>query len=162
MRGYIPIGYYGDPEKTTTTFPVIDGVRYSVPGDLATVDADGAITLLGRGSTSINTGGEKVFPEEVEEAIVSWPGATDALVVGIPHARFGQMVAAAVASTDGGALNEDGLLHHLRTRLAGHKIPRAIMAVQSIERGPNGKADRPAVTERIVAWLQASETESAK
>lgn len=154
VRGHIPLGYYKDPVKTAATFPVIDGVRYAVPGDLATINADGAITLLGRGSTSINTGGEKVFPEEVEEAIGSWPGVADVLVVGVPHERFGQMVAAAVAMADGANFDERGLLDHLRGRLAGHKIPRAIMPVSSIGRGPNGKADRPGVTARITTWLE--------
>ena len=161
VRGHLPLGYYKDPEKTAATFPVIDGIRYSIPGDLATVDADGAITLLGRGSTCINTGGEKVFPEEVEEAIGSWLGVADALVVGVPHDRFGQMVTAAVAMADGAAFDEAGLLEHLRGRLAGHKIPRAMMPVASIGRGPNGKADRPAVTARIVAWLEARATEKS-
>ena len=159
VRGHIPLGYYKDPAKTAATFPVIDGVRYSVPGDLATIAADGTINLLGRGSTSINTGGEKVFPEEVEEAIGSWPGVADVLVVGAPNERFGQMVTAAVAMGDGVVFDEAGLLAHLRTRLAGHKIPRAIMPVDSIGRGPNGKADRPGVTARIVAWLDARATE---
>ncbi len=154
VSGHIPLGYYKDPAKTAATFPVIDGVRYAVPGDLATIDADGSITLLGRGSTCINTGGEKVFPEEVEEAITAWSGAIDALVVGVPHERFGQMVAAAVAMAEGTIFDEAGLLEHLRGRLAGHKIPRAIMAVASIGRGPNGKADRPEVTARISAWLE--------
>lgn len=162
VRGHIPLGYYKDPAKTAATFPVIDGVRYSVPGDLATIDADGAIVLLGRGSTSINTGGEKVYPEEVEEAIGSFPGVADTLVVGVPHERFGQMVTAAVAMADGAALDEPALLEHLRTRLAGHKIPRAIMPVDTIGRGPNGKADRPAVTARIVAWLEARATEKTR
>ncbi|MDE2303689.1 MAG: AMP-binding protein [Sphingomonadales bacterium] len=160
VSGHIPLGYYKDPVKTAATFPVIDGVRYSVPGDLATVDADGAITLLGRGSTSINTGGEKVYPEEVEDAITAWPGVADTLVVGIPHERFGQMVVAAVAMSDGAPLDERALLEHLRSRLAGHKIPRAIMPVASIERGPNGKADRPGVTARIVAWLDSGKRET--
>lgn len=161
VRGHIPLGYYKDPAKSAATFPVVDGVRYSIPGDLAKVEADGTITLLGRGSTSINTGGEKVFPEEVEEAIVSWPGVADALVVGVPHERFGQMVAALVASEQGVDLDTDGLRDHLRERLAGHKIPRAIMPVASIGRGPNGKADRPAITTRIIAWLEAQQTENA-
>lgn len=160
VRGHIPLGYYKDPAKTAATFPVIDGVRYSVPGDLATIDADGAITLLGRGSTSINTGGEKVYPEEVEKAIVSFPGVADAQVVGVPHERFGQMVTAAVAITDGAAFDEAALLDHLRDRLAGHKIPRAIMVVPSIGRGPNGKADRPEVTARVVAWLEVRARET--
>lgn len=162
VRGHIPLGYYKDSAKTAATFPVVDGIRYSVPGDLAKIEADGTITLLGRGSTSINTGGEKVFPEEVEEAIVALPWVADAVVVGIPHERFGQMVAAVVASKDGAGLDADALNEHLRKRLAGHKIPRAIMPVESIGRGPNGKADRPAITARVIAWLEARETESAQ
>lgn len=159
VRGHLPLGYYKDPEKSAATFPVIDGVRYSVPGDLATIDDDGTITLLGRGSTCINTGGEKVFPEEVEEAIKSHDGITDALVVGVPHVRFGQMVAAAVEWADGVTGDENRLLEHLRARLAGHKIPRAIMSVDSLGRGPNGKADRPGVTARLIAWHEARATE---
>ena len=159
VRGYLPLGYYKDPEKTAATFPVIDGIRYSVPGDLATIDDDGNITLLGRGSTCINTGGEKVFPEEVEVAITSHDGVADALVVGVPHPRFGQMVAAAVEWADGAPPDENALLDHLRGRLAGHKIPRAVMAVDSLGRGPNGKADRPGITAHIIAWLEAREME---
>ncbi len=161
VRGHLPLGYYKDPVKTAATFPVIDGIRYAVPGDLATVDADGTITLLGRGSTCINTGGEKVFPEEVEEAINAHPDIADALVVGVPHPRFGQMVAAAVEWAGGAARDEQALLDHLRGRLAGHKIPRAMVPVDTIGRGPNGKADRPGVTARIVAALAARETEKA-
>ena len=152
VRGHIPLGYYKDPTKTAATFPVVDGVRYAVPGDLATVEADGAITLLGRGSTCINTGGEKVFPEEVEDALRACPGVLDAVVVGIPHARFGQMVAAAVEVADSAAFDEATLLDHLRTRLAGHKVPRAVMP-GPVGRGPNGKADRPGLARRITTWL---------
>ena len=159
VRGHIPLGYYKDPEKTAATFPVIDGVRYAVPGDLATIDDDGAITLLGRGSTCINTGGEKVYPEEVEDAIKSHDGVADALVVGVPHVRFGQMVVAAVEWADGTAVDENALLDHLRGQLAGHKIPRAVMPMDSLGRGPNGKADRPGVTARLIAWLEKRETE---
>ena len=159
VRGHIPLGYYKDPEKTAATFPVVDGIRYAVPGDLATIDADGTITLLGRGSTCINTGGEKVFPEEVEDAIKSHEGVADALVVGIPHVRFGQMVTAAVEWVDGVAQDESALLDHLRGRLAGHKIPRAVVPVDSLGRGPNGKADRPDVTRRIEAWLEQHQME---
>ena len=154
VRGHIPLGYYKDPVKTAATFPVIEGVRYAVPGDLATVDADGAITLLGRGSTCINTGGEKVFPEEVEDALRACPGVLDAVVVGVPHVRFGQMVAAMVEMADGAAFDDAALLDALRVRLAGQKVPRAVMKVGSVGRGPNGKADRPEVTRRIVAWLE--------
>ena len=159
VRGHLPLGYYKDPVKTAATFPVIDGVRYSIPGDLATVEDDGTITLLGRGSTCINTGGEKVFPEEVEEAIKSLDGIADTLVVGVPNERFGQMVAAAVEWTDGAVADEAALFDHLRRTLAGHKIPRAVMHVESLERGPNGKADRPGVTARIIAWLDTREME---
>ncbi len=159
VRGHLPLGYYKDPEKTAATFPVIGGVRYSIPGDIATIEEDGSITLLGRGSTCINTGGEKVFPEEVEDAIKSHDGVADALVVGVPHPRFGQMVAAAVEWSEGVVPKEAALLDHLRVRLAGHKIPRAMMAVESLGRGPNGKADRPGVTGRIVEWLEKRETE---
>ena len=158
VRGHLPLGYYKDPEKTAATFPVIDGVRYSIPGDLASVEDDGSITLLGRGSTCINTGGEKVFPEEVEEAIKSLAGVADALVIGVPHERFGQMVTAAVEWADGASPDEAALLEHLRGMLAGHKIPRVIMPVESLDRGPNGKADRPGVTARILAWLETEKT----
>ena len=111
VRGIVPLGYYKDPEKTAATFPVIDGVRCAVPGDYATVEADGSITLLGRGSVSINTGGEKVFPEEVEEAIKTCPGVQDAVVVGVPDARLGQVVAAVVAGT---APDADAIKAHVR------------------------------------------------
>ena len=160
VRGHIPLGYYNDPEKTAATFPVINGVRYAVPGDLATIDDDGGIVLLGRGSTCINTGGEKVFPEEVEDAIKTHDGVADALVVGVPHVRFGQMVVAVVEWADAKVADEKARLDHLRQRLAGHKIPRAVMPVDSLGRGPNGKADRPGVTARILAWLDARETET--
>ena len=159
VRGHIPLGYHNDPVKTAATFPVIDGVRYAVPGDLATVDADGAITLLGRGSTCINTGGEKVFPEEVEHAIMSFPGVSDALVVGVPHVRFGQMVTAAVEMSAGADFDAGALSDYLRGSLAGHKVPRAMMPVRSMGRGPNGKADRTGVTQRLVAWLNEREAE---
>lgn len=154
VRGHIPLGYYKDPEKTAATFPVVDGIRYAVPGDLATVDQDGTITLLGRGSTCINTGGEKVFPEEVEDAIKTHDGVADALVVGIPNERFGQMVAAAVEWLPDAKEDHSALLGHLRQRLAGHKVPRAVVAMESLNRGPNGKADRPGVTARIIAALE--------
>lgn len=153
VRGRIPLGYYKDPDKTAATFPVIDGVRCAVPGDYATVDEDGGITLLGRGSVSINTGGEKVFPEEVEEAIKTFPEVQDAVVVGVPDQRFGQAVAAVVLTQGGRALDDSALIEHVRRRLAPYKAPRHIMPVCSIGRGPNGKADYPQVRQRLVAWL---------
>lgn len=153
VRGNVPLGYYKDPVKSKETFPVINGARCAVPGDFATVEADGAIVLLGRGSVSINTGGEKVFPEEVEAAIKSFPGVRDALVVGVSDKRLGQIVVAAAETTRAEPLNTDALTAHLREHLAGYKIPRAIMTVESIERGPNGKADYVKTRERVVAWL---------
>jgi fatty-acyl-CoA synthase len=150
VRGIVPIGYYKDPEKTAATFPVIGGVRYAVPGDYATVEADGTIALLGRGSVSINTGGEKVFPEEVEEAIKTCSGVQDAVVVGVPDARLGQVVAALVAGT---APDADAIKSHVRGRLAGYKVPRHVMIADSVERAATGKADYKAVRERILAWL---------
>ncbi len=154
VRGHIPLGYYKDPDKTAATFPTIDGVRCAVPGDYAVVEPDGSITLLGRGSVSINTGGEKVFPEEVEEAIKTFAPVRDAVVVGIPNERFGQAVAAAVEPVDGvDRVDLSALLAHLRGCLAGHKVPRVVMQVASIGRAPNGKADYPATTRRVIEWL---------
>jgi fatty-acyl-CoA synthase len=149
VRGTVPLGYYKDPEKTKATFPVIDGVRCAVPGDYATVEADGTITLLGRGSVSINTGGEKVFPEEVEEAIKTHAGVQDAVVVGVPDSRLGQVVAALVAGTS----DAEAIQAHVRGKLAGYKVPRHVMVATSVERAATGKADYNAVRERILAWL---------
>jgi fatty-acyl-CoA synthase len=141
VRGGVPLGYYGDPQKTAATFPVIDGVRYAIPGDYARVEADGSVTLLGRGSVSINSGGEKVFPEEVEECVKLLPQVRDAVVVGVPHERFGQSVVALVEWTSGQVLPEQEVIAHVRLRLAGHKVPRHVVSVASMQRGPNGKAD---------------------
>ena len=149
VRGIVPLGYYTDPEKTAATFPIVDGVRCAVPGDYATVESDGTIMLLGRGSVSINTGGEKVFPEEVEEAIKTCPGVQDAVVVGVPDTRLGQIVAAVVA----GAADADAVKAHVRERLAGYKVPRQVMIVESVERAVTGKADYNAVRTRMLAWL---------
>lgn len=156
VRGRVPLGYYGDPEKSARTFPVIDGVRCAVPGDYALVEEDGTITLLGRGSVSINTGGEKVFPEEVEECIKTLPGVNDAVVVGMPDPRFGEIVTAAVEPAAGAAVTPAAVTAHVHARLAGHKVPRQVMLVDSIGRGPNGKADYPQVRRRIQEWLTAS------
>ncbi len=148
VRGRVPLGYYKDPAKTAATFPTIGGIRYAVPGDYALVEADGSITLLGRGSVSINTGGEKVFPEEVEEAVKTFPAVRDAVVVGVPDPRFGQAVAAVVELVDGGTIDRDTLLAHLRGRLAPHKLPRLVVPVDTIGRAPNGKADYAALARR--------------
>jgi acyl-CoA synthetase (AMP-forming)/AMP-acid ligase II len=149
VRGLVPLGYYKDPAKTAATFPVINGIRCAVPGDYATVEADGTITLLGRGSVSINTGGEKVFPEEVEEAIKTCPGVRDAVVVGVPDARLGQVVAALVA----GNADADAIRSHVRARLAGYKTPRHVLVADSVDRAATGKADYNAVRTRVLAWL---------
>lgn len=150
VRGIVPLGYYKDPEKTAATFPVVDGIRCAVPGDYATVEADGTVTLLGRGSVSINTGGEKVFPEEVEEAIKTLPGVQDAVVVGVPDVRLGQVVTAVVAA---GGVSEDAIKAHVRERLAAYKMPRHVMIVDSVERAVTGKADYNAVRARMTTWL---------
>ncbi len=155
VGGNVPLGYYGDPEKSATTFPVIDGIRCAVPGDFAMVEADGSITLLGRGSVSINTGGEKVFPEEVEECIKLLPEVLDAVVVGVPDERFGETVAAVVEAVDGQNVDAGAVSQHVRNRLARHKAPRHVMVVESIGRGPNGKADYMALRKRVADWLSA-------
>lgn len=139
--GSIPVGYYKDPEKTAKTFPVIGGVRYSIPGDWCTVEADGTLTLLGRGSATINTAGEKVHSEEVEEALKLHPNVSDALVVGIPDPKWGQAVTAVVLLR-GDALDEDELRAHVRAHLAGYKTPKRVFEVpDAMFRGANGKAD---------------------
>jgi acyl-CoA synthetase (AMP-forming)/AMP-acid ligase II len=156
MRGVLPLGYYKDPDKTAATFPVVNGVRCSIPGDYARVEADGSVTLLGRGSTSINTGGEKVFPEEVEEALKTHPDVTDAVVVGVPDPRFGQAVAAMVAVRPDAPVTASELTEHVRGSLARYKAPRHVMLVDSVLRSPNGKADYPAVKRRVEEWLAPS------
>lgn len=153
VSGNVPLGYYGDPQKTASTFPVIDGVRCAIPGDYAMVEADGTITLLGRGSVSINAGGEKVFPEEVEECIKRLPAVRDAVVVGIPDQRFGEVVAAVVEAVPGGTIDPAGVTAHVRRHLARHKAPRHVMTVSSVGRGPNGKADYLGLRARVKAWL---------
>jgi acyl-CoA synthetase (AMP-forming)/AMP-acid ligase II len=154
MGGRIPLGYFKDPEKSATTFRVFDGVRYSVPGDYATVDADGTVRLLGRGSACINTGGEKVYPEEVEAELHRHPGVFDCVVVGVPHERFGEQVVALVQVTDGDSLEEAELAAWCRDRLAGYKVPRRFLLVDSLERSAAGKAhhrELRARAERLLA-----------
>lgn len=141
VKGRTPIGYYKDPDKSAATFPVLDGERWSVPGDHAMVEADGSLVLLGRGSVCINTGGEKVFPEEVEVAVKSHPSVTDALAVGVPDERFGEAVCAVVEPSPGSSVAPDELIAHVKSRLAAFKAPRHVVVVPSIERAANGKAD---------------------
>jgi 3-oxocholest-4-en-26-oate---CoA ligase len=139
--GHIPLGYYKDPAKTAALFAEVDGARYAVPGDLARVEEDGSITLLGRGNTCVNTGGEKVYPEEVEGALKSFGGVFDALVIGVPDERLGQRVAALVQPRDGEQIDPAELDAHLRTKIAGYKVPRSVWLVAQIGRTPAGKAD---------------------
>jgi 3-oxocholest-4-en-26-oate---CoA ligase len=153
VRGHTPIGYYNDPERSAATFPIIDGVRYSLPGDFATIDADGTITLLGRGSLCINTAGEKVFPEEVEEVLKTHPSVRDAIVVGIPDDRFGQAVAAVVVTEDVN-FEKDAVIAHVRARLAHYKAPRSIIVVDDLGRAANGKVDYRLWTDRAALKRQ--------
>ena len=139
VRGHMPLGYYKDPEKTARTFRVLGGVRWSIPGDFATVELDGSVTLLGRGSVCINTGGEKVYPEEVEEALKSHPAVRDAIVVGLPNERFGEAVHAVVETA--ASVDPDELIAHVKTRLARYKAPKRVFIAPSLRRAANGKAD---------------------
>ena len=144
--GNVPIGYYKDPVKTAATFIEVDGKRYSVPGDFARLEEDGTMTLLGRGSQCINSGGEKIYPEEVEAALKAHPQVYDVLVVGVDDERWGQKVAAVVQPRDGARPTLDDLVEHCRTRIAGYKVPRALHLVDEIPRQPSGQARLPART----------------
>ena len=146
--GFVPIGYFKDPGKTERTFRTVDGVRYAFPGDLAKVAADGTLILLGRGSQVINSGGEKIFPEEVEEAVKRVPGVLDCLVVGVDDERFGQAVTA-IAATDGTPLDEAEVIAHVKTQLARYKAPKRVVFVAEIPRAPNGKADYAAAKQYV-------------
>ncbi len=141
VGGFQPVGYYKDPEKTAATFVEVDGARYSIPGDFATVEADGSITLLGRGSVCINTGGEKVFPEEVEEAIKTHESVADAVVVGVPDDKFGEAITAVVQPEPGVELDESAVIAHVKTKLASYKAPKRVLSIDTIGRAPNGKVD---------------------
>ena len=140
-RGNIPVGYYKDEKKTAETFRTINGVRYAIPGDYAQVEEDGTVTMLGRGSVSINTGGEKVYPEEVEAALKGHPDVFDALVVGVPDPRFGQHVAAVVAPRKGTNPTLAELDAFVRREIAGYKVPRSLWIVDEVKRSPAGKPD---------------------
>ena len=140
--GDIPLGYYNDPKKTAEVFLEVRGTRYVMPGDYATVEADGSITLLGRGSIVINSGGEKIFPEEVESAVRSHPDVMDAIVCGAPDERWGQTVAAIVQPRVGHeAPSLESIQEHCRTTIAGYKLPRRLFVVDAVERSPSGKPD---------------------
>jgi acyl-CoA synthetase (AMP-forming)/AMP-acid ligase II len=156
--GNVPVGYYKDPEKSAATFLEIDGVRYSVPGDSVRIEADNKITLLGRGSISINTGGEKVYPEEVESAVKAHPAVYDCLVVGIPDEKYGQAVAAVVELRVGQSLELSALRDFLRSSLSGYKLPRAMTVVDQVPRNPAGKAQYPRAKDLALADGQVRQT----
>ena len=139
--GHVPLGYYKDPERTSAMFAEVNGKRYAVPGDLARVEDDGTVTLLGRGNTCVNTGGEKVFPEEVEGALKSHPDVFDALVIGLPDELLGQRVAALVQPRPDAAPDLASLQEHVRGQIAGYKVPRSIWLTEAITRTVSGKAD---------------------
>ena len=139
-RGRVPLGYYNDPDRSARTFVEIDGVRWSLPGDMATIDADGTVHLLGRGSLCINTGGEKVYPEEVESVLKEHADVFDAVVVGVPDERFGERVVALVQVKEGHHLDEQELSMWCRRKLAGYKTPRRFLFVDTLQRSAAGKA----------------------
>lgn len=151
VGGVIPMGYFKDEDKTAETFRVIDGERYVIPGDWVTVDADGTLNFLGRGSVCINTGGEKVFPEEVEEAIKRLDGVRDAIVVGVPDAKWGEAVSAVVRASN---VNEASVIEHVRGELANYKVPKHVYFKQDLGRAPNGKADYKGIKEYAVRQLE--------
>ena len=153
--GSVPIGYYKDPEKSAKTFLVVDGERYSVPGDYARIEPDGKVTLLGRGSNCINTGGEKVYPEEVEMAIKGHPGVYDVLVVGVPDEKFGQSVTAVIQPREDAQVDLEELRTFLRASLSGYKLPRAMTLVDQIPRNATGKAQYPKAKELALASFAA-------
>ena len=152
-RGHQPLGYFRDEVKTKATFIEVDGVRWVLSGDRASLETDGTITLHGRGSTSINTGGEKVFPEEVEKVLVDHPAVADVVVVGVPDERWGERVTAVVQLRPGAALSVDEVREHGRGRLAGYKLPKSLLVVPVLVRSPSGKPDYP--------WARAAAMEGA-
>jgi fatty-acyl-CoA synthase len=151
FTGGMPRGYYKDPAKTAENFVEIRGKRHIIPGDLVRVEEDGYIELLGRGATVVNSGGEKIYPSEVEESLLSFPGVDDAVVFGIPDPRWGEVVAAVVAAADPAELDVVALVEHVGVGLAGYKKPRRVLVVKDLERSPTGKVDLAAVRARTVA-----------
>lgn len=150
LGGPLPLGYYRDPEKTARTFRTIGKVRYSIPGDFARIEADGTITLLGRGSNCINTAGEKVYPEEIEEALKTHSAVEDALVLGVPDETWGQAVTGVVRLANGTEFDENELRDYVRAQLAGYKTPKRIFRAEISLRAPNGKADYKAAYNFVV------------
>jgi fatty-acyl-CoA synthase len=152
-RGHVPVGYYKDAEKTAATFTELHGVRWAIPGDRAVIEEDGKINVLGRGSQCINTGGEKVFPEEVEAVLKAHPNVFDAIVVGVPDERWGETVAAVVAPRAGHTVTLEMMSEHCRTALAGYKTPRRVIVVDTVERTPAGKPNYRWAKEQAVAAM---------
>ncbi|MGV3758140.1 MAG: acyl-CoA synthetase [Actinomycetota bacterium] len=148
VGGFQPIGYYKDEAKTAATFLTFEGKRYSVPGDYARVEADGTLTLLGRGSVCINTGGEKVYPEEVEEVLKTIEGVRDAVAVGVPDEKFGEAITAVVELAPGESLDESAVIGHVKAKLAAYKAPKRVLPIDTIGRAPNGKVDY----KRLKGW----------
>ena len=151
--GHIPLGYLNDPDKTAKTFKEIDGKRWAIPGDAARVEEDGSITVLGRGSTTINTGGEKVHPEEVEGVLMEHPAVQDAAVVGTPHERWGEQVTALVQVRSGAEVTEKELDAHVREHIAGYKSPKEILFVPEVPRTPVSKVDYPKTLSKALELL---------
>jgi acyl-CoA synthetase (AMP-forming)/AMP-acid ligase II len=158
VTGHIPLGYYKDPVKTAQTFPTIEGKRWSLPGDYAEVNADGTLTLLGRGSQCINSAGEKVFPEEVEEALKRHTAVRDAAVVGVPDERYGERICALVQLSAAANVTEATLIAHVKAQLAAYKAPRHIFVLDELYRAPNGKLDYPRAKRIAQArWAERAE-----
>ena len=160
-KGRMPLGYYNDPEKTAKTFVEAHGVRWVIPGDVATIEADGTITLLGRGSNCIASGGEKIFPEEVEAALRSHPAVFNAIVVGLPDERWGERVAAVVHAREGETLSLEEIDRHAREHIAGYKVPRELHLVDEIQRQPSGKPDHKWARATAVSAAAAQEVKSS-
>jgi acyl-CoA synthetase (AMP-forming)/AMP-acid ligase II len=158
INGFIPLGYYKDEAKTARNFRTVDGVRYSIPGDYAQVNADRTLHLLGRGSVCINTGGEKVYPEEVEEVLKEDPAVADAACVAVPDERFGESICALIEPAAARAVDEEALTQRVRSRLAGFKVPRSYVTVESLGRSPAGKLDYPGLSKLARASAPSSGT----
>ena len=154
--GHIPVGYWNDPEKTAATFKIYDGVRWSISGDFARLEGDGTLSMLGRGSVTINSGGEKIHPEEVEGALMGHPAVLDAIVIGTPNERWGQQVTAIVKRRDGRDVSEDELRTHARTVIADYKVPKAVLFVDTMPRTPVGKVDYKGAAELAISLLAGS------
>ncbi len=158
IGGHLPLGYYKDARKTAETFLELEGHRYVVAGDWARVESDGTVTLLGRGSGCINTAGEKVYPEEVEEVLKEAAAVADAAVVGVPDEVFGEAVVALVALKEKEELDEAGLVSHVKRHLAAYKAPKRVLAVETVRRHANGKLDYQGMRQLALSRLGAAQS----